>query len=63
MRQFTPLPTRRAWVWTSQRLGLTIHKFVFEGTYLVHFWLDETAGLIRVIGFRHGARLPRHGEP
>ena len=47
----------------SERLGLTIHKLVFEGTYLIHYWLDEAALVVRVIGFRHGARLPRRGEP
>ncbi len=47
----------------SERLGVTVRKMVFEGTYLVHFWLDESTGALRVIGFRHGARRPRRGEP
>lgn len=47
----------------SDRLGVQVHKLVFEGTYLVHYTLDEPAGFIRVINFRHGARLPRRGEP
>jgi plasmid stabilization system protein ParE len=47
----------------SQRLGYEVRKYVFEGTYLVHFRVDEEASLIRVINFRHGSRLPRLGEP
>ena len=47
----------------SDRLGYTVRKAVFEGTYLIHYWLDESAGVVRVINFRHGARLPQRGEP
>ena len=47
----------------SQRIGQAARKLVFERTYLVHFWLDDPANTIRVIGFRHGGRLPRPGEP
>lgn len=47
----------------SDRLGRTVRKLVFEKTYLVHFWLDDPVSVIRVIGFRHGGRLPRVGEP
>jgi plasmid stabilization system protein ParE len=47
----------------SDRLGHAVRKLVFEGTYLVHYWLDEPAGIINVIGFRHGAREPQPGEP
>lgn len=32
------------------------------GNYLVLYTIDETAAAVRVIGFRHGARLPRPGE-
>ena len=47
----------------SERLGYAVHKLVFEGTYLIHYVLDDKAGVVRVIGFRHGARLPTRGEP
>ena len=47
----------------SDRLGVEVHKLVFEGTYLVHYTLDKPASIVRVINFRHGARLPRRGEP
>lgn len=45
----------------SARLGYPLHKLVFEGTYLIHFVVDE--GRVRVVNFRHGARLPARGEP
>lgn len=47
----------------SGRLGFQLHRLVFEGTYLVHFTVDDAAGVVRVVNFRHGARLPTHGEP
>ncbi len=47
----------------SGRLGVQVHRLVFEGTYLVHFTVDDAAGVVRVVNFRHGARLPTHGEP
>ena len=47
----------------SQRMSRTVRKLTFEKTYLVHYWLDDAASIIRVVGFRHGARLPRPGEP
>lgn len=47
----------------SNRLGTVVRHLVFDGTYLVHYTLDDAAGIVRVIGFRHGARLPRRGEP
>jgi plasmid stabilization system protein ParE len=47
----------------SQRLGSAVRKLVFERTYLVHYDVDERAGLVRVVSFRHGARRPRIGEP
>ena len=47
----------------SEQLGYTVRKLVFERTYLIHYRVDERAEQIRVVGFRHGARLPRDGEP
>lgn len=47
----------------SIRFGRPVRKFVFERTYLIHYCVDETAGRVDVIGFRHGARLPRRDEP
>ena len=47
----------------SARLGFIVHKVVFERTYLIHYHIDEKARVVRVVNFRHGARLPRAGEP
>src|SRR5437879_3841448 len=47
----------------SDRLGYTVRKLVFERTYLIHFTIDKAAGVVRVVGFRHGARLPGKDEP
>ncbi len=47
----------------SDGLGYPVHKLVFEGTYLVHYYVDDAAGEVRVVRFRHGARLPKPGEP
>jgi plasmid stabilization system protein ParE len=47
----------------SDRLGHTVRKAVFEQTYLLHFTVDEAAGVVRIVNFRHGARLPRGIEP
>ncbi|MDB5295235.1 MAG: hypothetical protein JWO31_1218 [Phycisphaerales bacterium] len=47
----------------SDRLGYPVRKAVFERTYLIHFVVDDAAGAVRVVNFRHGARLPRRGEP
>ena len=47
----------------SMELGHAAHKLVFEGTYLVFYQVEEVADEVRVVNFRHGARLPRHGEP
>lgn len=47
----------------SSRLGYSVRKAVFENTYLIHHWLDQSAGVVHVINFRHGARLPQRGEP
>jgi plasmid stabilization system protein ParE len=45
------------------RIGGTIHKMVFEQTYLVHYEVKDVAGIVEVVNFRHGARQPRAGEP
>ena len=47
----------------TSRSGSEIHKMVFEGTYLVHYSLNQMTGVVNVIGFRHGSRVPRRGEP
>lgn len=47
----------------SDRLGFPVHKLVCERTYLIHYALDAPGQIVRVVGFRHGARLPRTGEP
>lgn len=47
----------------SERVGYPVHKLVFEGTYLIFYHLDEAAGEVHVVNFRHGARLPRGQEP
>jgi plasmid stabilization system protein ParE len=47
----------------SRRAGYTVHKFVFEGTYLIHYRVDAALAQVEVVNFRHGARLPRRNEP
>lgn len=47
----------------TDRLGFEVRKVVFEGTYLIHFCIDDAAGLVKIVNFRHGSRLPRRGEP
>lgn len=47
----------------SARLGYEVRKLVFEGTYLIHYRREEQGGVVQVINFRHGARLPRATEP
>ncbi len=47
----------------SDRLGIEVARLVFERNYLIHFTADRAAGVVHVINFRHGARLPRRGEP
>ena len=47
----------------ADRVGFPVRKVVFEGTYLIHFVVDESARAVRIANFRHGARLPRHCEP
>jgi plasmid stabilization system protein ParE len=48
---------------TSKKLGYPIQKLIFEGTYLIFYHVDDTAGEVRVVNFRHGARLPLAEEP
>lgn len=47
----------------SDRLGYPLHKLVFEGTYLIHFVVEDNQRMVRVVNFRHGARLPGRREP
>lgn len=47
----------------SQRVGETVHKMVFEKTYLIHYRVKANAAMIEIVNFRHGARLPRNREP
>ncbi|HZZ44678.1 MAG TPA: hypothetical protein VFE58_17210 [Tepidisphaeraceae bacterium] len=46
----------------SKSMGVTVHKLVFERTYLIHYVVQEKERVIEIINFRHGARLPRRGE-
>jgi plasmid stabilization system protein ParE len=47
----------------SERLGITVRRYIFERSYLIHFIVDDAAGAVRIVNFRHGARLPRTDEP
>ena len=47
----------------SDRLGYTVRKKVFEGTYLIHYQVNEESGTAGIVNFRHGARLPVQDEP
>jgi len=47
----------------SERTGQTLHKTVFEGTYLIHYRVDEKEADVVIANICHGARLPRLGEP
>jgi plasmid stabilization system protein ParE len=47
----------------TPRVNAVVHKMVFERTYLVHYHINESAGVVEVVNFRHGAKLPRRGEP
>ena len=38
----------------SDRLGFTLHRLVFGSSYLIHYTIDEPAGVVRVVNFRHG---------
>lgn len=63
MRSLVDTPTLAVDPVASKRMSRTVRKLVFEQTYLVHYWLDDASGVIRVIGFRHGARRRRSDEP
>jgi hypothetical protein len=45
------------------RLGETVRKMAFEKTYLIHYKVNKSAGMVEIISFRHGARLPKRGKP
>jgi plasmid stabilization system protein ParE len=47
----------------SARYGSPLRKRVFEKTYLIHYEILEASATINVVNLRHGARLPRRGEP
>jgi plasmid stabilization system protein ParE len=47
----------------SARIGVTVHKMVFERTYLIHYLVNQDAAAVEIVNFRHGARLPRKEEP
>jgi plasmid stabilization system protein ParE len=47
----------------TDRIGGTLRKLVFENTYLIHYEINDAAGIVEVVNFRHGAREPRVGEP
>jgi plasmid stabilization system protein ParE len=47
----------------TDRLGEPIHKFVFEKTYLIHYRFVDSGRTVEILNFRHGARLPKRGEP
>ena len=47
----------------ATRIGLTVHKMVFERTYLIHYLVNQDAATVEIVNFRHGARLPRKEEP
>lgn len=42
----------------SGRYGDEVRKMVFERTYLIFYWIDESARRIDILHFRHGAQLP-----
>ena len=48
----------------SRHFGRTVRRMVFESRYLVFFSVKESAGVIEVLHFRHGARqsLGESGE-
>lgn len=47
----------------SDRSRRVLRKTVFEGTYLIHYHVDEAAGEIIIAGIRHGAMLPDTDKP
>ena len=47
----------------SARLGQEVRKLVFDKTYLIFYRVNAKGHTIDLLNFRHGARLPRPGEP
>lgn len=47
----------------SARLGQEVRKLVFEKTYLIFYRVNAERSRVELLNFRHGARLPRPGEP
>ena len=47
----------------SRRVGQQLRRTVFERTYLIHYRINDKPAAVEVVGFRHGARLPRRGDP
>ncbi len=47
----------------SKKSGYQVQKLVFDGTYLIFNHVDQAGGEVRVVNFRHGARLPLAEEP
>ena len=39
-----------------------VRKVVFEGTHLIHYHVRDADGVVDVIRFRHGARVPKTDE-
>jgi plasmid stabilization system protein ParE len=48
---------------SSDRMGYDVRKVAFERTYLVFYSVDQSTRTVNVLCVRHGARLPREGEP
>lgn len=64
IRQIGSLPTGYAIDQAaSVRLGQEVRKMVFEKTYLVFYRVNAKRRSVELLNFRHGARLPRPGEP
>jgi plasmid stabilization system protein ParE len=47
----------------AERVGGMTRRMVFEKTYLIHYEVNNEAGIVGVVYFRHGARLPKTHEP
>lgn len=47
----------------SRARGRPVRKCVFERTYLIFYEIDEEAGRVDVVRFRHGAMQPEPDEP
>ena len=42
----------------TRHAGIEVRKLVFEGTYIIHYHVNDCERLVEVLNFRHGARLP-----